>query len=175
MPFLMGHMMGGWLFGRLAQRAAKTRFTHLEWGLLLFGTLLPDVDHLFDWILHMQAHRLFTHSIAFLFVLFGGVYIVSCLFKFLNGSMDARRNAIMVTAGAMTHMVFDMALGAPGIALLWPYQAGIWLFGVGPLSDQSIFNFVMGNPKLAFAGAILDMCIGGAWIGYFFITKRIRF
>lgn len=175
MPFLMGHMVGGWLFGRFAQRVAKRELSHLEWGLLLFGTLLPDVDHLFDWLFQAQAHRLFTHSIVFLLVLFGGVYIVSNLFGFLNTSMDAKRNAIMVAAGAMTHMVLDMALGAPGTAFLWPHQVGLWLFGTGPLPDQAVFNIVTENPKLAFAGAIVDMCIGGAWIGYFFITKRIRF
>lgn len=175
MPFLMGHMVGGWLLGRLTQRITRVRFSHLEWGLLLFGSLLPDVDHLFDWIFKTLAHRTFSHSIMFLFVLFAGVYITSQLFKFLNEDMDAKRNAIMITFGAMTHMVLDMALGAPGIGLFWPSMTGVYLFGYSPLYDQSIMQFVLDHPIMAFVNALIDMCIGGAWIGYFFITKRIRF
>lgn len=175
MPFLMGHMTGGWLLGRLAQRITGVRFSHLEWGLLLFGTLLPDVDHLLDWVLKAQVHRTFSHSIVFLFVVFAGVYITSQAFKFLNEGMDAKRNAIIVTFGAMTHMILDMALGAPGIGFLWPNMTGVYLFGYAPLYDQSIMQFVTDHPKVAFIGALIDMCIGSAWIGYFFITKRIRF
>jgi hypothetical protein len=75
--------------------------------------------------------------------------------------MDARRNAIMATFGVMTHLILDMALGYPGIALFWPNLSGVYLFGIGPQQTQDVFETVIAGSKGSIAFMLFDMASKG--------------
>lgn len=174
MGYIMGHIVFGWLNGRFSQWVTRVRLTHLEWGLLIFGALLPDFDNILDWVLGWNMHRTFTHSIVFLFVTFAFIYIVSCLCMRFNKDMVPRRNAIFTTMGVLSHIVLDMTLRS-GVALFWPSIQSVYLFGIEPFRVMGVYNAIQAHPKLMFTGILIDMSIGGAWIGYLFIKKRIQF
>ena len=142
----------------------------------MFGSIFPDSDYLFDWILGTQLHRAFSHSlltaaIGFLAVFLGG--------KLLNKKFKNVRPFAYGLAfgfGILTHLVADMIMGFPGVALFWPLKIRFWLLGMGaenfittPLMERSKEKLIT---MVRFA--IFDMGLGVIWIGYLFFKKKIR-
>ena len=79
--FAFGHLFIGWLVGLFVGNIRGRKLSDLSWGILLFGSLLPDIDYLFDFVFNSGIHRTLTHSIFFLAVAFIVCYFV---LKFMN-------------------------------------------------------------------------------------------
>ena len=168
MPYAFGHMIGCWGLAKLYEKARRARIGHMEWGLLLFGAILPDADLLFDWTFGTTFHRGFMHSLLFALLVGLAVYAAA-------GSLKKTKPAsygLAIGLGIVTHIALDMTLGRPGIMIFWPYDMGFWFFGIAPYPPHTFFSE---NLARLLKSAILDMALGTAWLGYFWLRRRIRF
>lgn len=173
MPYAFGHLVGAWGLAKLYERLRRYSLSHLEWGLLLFGALVPDADLLLDWTVGSAHHRGLTHSL--LFALLAGLIVwgLAGALKSRYKSFRPKAYGVAIACGVMTHLFLDMALGSPGIRLLWPLEASLWLFGSLPSAPPS-YEF-SGQAAGSLKFAIVDMGLGAAWIGYLWLRKWIRF
>jgi len=67
MAFAFGHLIGAWLAGELVQKISNKKLPKQAWILLLLGGIIPDIDFIFQIILHEPIHRTITHSLFFAF------------------------------------------------------------------------------------------------------------
>ncbi len=168
MPFGFVHLISAWLAGKGYEIIKKTILSNYTWLFLLFGSILPDIDHLVDWTLNIQIHRSFTHSLFFAVIAGLGIYL---LFKLLK-HQECTKYAFAISCGILTHVLLDM-LSYPGIQLLWPSQLHFSITHIGYLAPQpSLFDLDL-QPLLKLA--IFDMGIGAAWLFYLALRKRIKF
>lgn len=172
MPYAFGHLIGCWGFAKLYEKLRNHTFSHLEWGLLLFGAILPDADLLLDWIFGYTTHRGLMHGLLFVLVAGLIVFGLAALLKKKYSTMKPVAYGFAISFGILTHLVLDMALGRPGIRLLWPSGLGVWFFGAMPYPPHTFFSEDLVR-LLKFA--IVDMALGTVWIGYFWLRKRIKF
>jgi hypothetical protein len=100
--FALGHMMFGYLFVRLSDRAFKTRTS--TWLALTVG-LIPDADLYFASL--GLEHHTYTHSILFWLPLIPLVYY--------------KREYIPACVGILQHMLDDMLVGT--VPILLPLSA----------------------------------------------------
>ncbi len=157
--FAFGHLFVGWLIGLFIGNIRGRKLSDLSWGFLLFGSLLPDIDYLFDWTFGSGVHRMFTHSLVFLLIAFIVCYFV---LKF----MKLEKYSWFFALGIFSHLVVDM---------FWPM--GVTLFW--PLLDFVSINFIsnyVGRIDISRTGfIILDMGLGVIWLSILFLQKRIKF
>jgi len=174
MPYASGHLIGCWGLAKLYEKAKGYAFSHLEWGLLLFGSILPDADLLIDWTFGTQLHRGPTHSLLFAIAVGLIVCGATAMLKHGQRSKQCKPMAygFAIAFGILTHILLDMTLGKPGIRLLWPSGLGVWFFGMAPYPPHSFFSE---NLSRLLRFAIVDMALGVLWLGYFWMRKRIRF
>ncbi len=170
MPYAFGHLTGCWIFAKIYERLKHTLFSHMEWGILLFGAILPDIDLLLDWTFDTAIHRWATHSLFFAIIIGLLTYSFFRIIKPFAKKVKPMSYGFCISFGILTHLVLDMALGSPGIQLFWPSHYGVWLFGMAPYPTNTFFDHDL-RPLLSFA--IFDMAIGTAWIGYLWMRKRI--
>ena len=171
MAFGFGHLIVGWLLGKLFEKISKSKLSWWCWGALILGSILPDVDLIIDWTLSLHIHRAFTHSLVF--ALFIG-FLVYVFFEALKVKEKSFNIALALGCGVCIHLIVDMFY-APGIMLLWPGKFIISYFSVVDYSPILLLPILTvetltGNLKEAF----LDMFLGVALVGYFFLTKRLK-
>ncbi|MBI4150076.1 metal-dependent hydrolase [Candidatus Woesearchaeota archaeon] len=172
MPYAFGHLMGCWAFAKLYEKLRKYAFSHMEWGLLLFGSIVPDADLLIDWAFGTTIHRGVMHSLFFSIIAGIIVYGLATALKQKYKTFKPAAYGFAIALGILTHIILDMVLGRPGIRALWPSTMGFWLFGMAPYPPHTFFsNDIVRLMKFA----IGDMALGTAWIGYFWLRKRIKF
>ncbi len=173
MPFAFGHLTFGWICGKLAELNKKFKLDRWMWFLLLFGAIFPDGDFLLDWIFKTQIHRSFSHSLLMAVVSFLVVFLVC---KLLKKKIKPLAYGLAFGLGILTHLVADMALGWPGVALFWPIQTRFWWFGLGASNYVSLGIGELTREKLILQlrMAIIDMGLGVAWIGYLFFRKKLK-
>src|SRR3989338_808517 len=124
MPFAFGHLMGTWFIGKITEWITKKKIDPLGWFVLLLGGLLPDMDHLVDWIFKISFHRYYMHTL--LFALYAGL-ITFLLFTILKSlkkdshiqSINPAYYAALITLGCTIHLALDMFY-TPGVMFLWP-------------------------------------------------------
>lgn len=179
MAFGFGHLIISWLTGRLVQWASKLKLakqvitlTRIEWALLLFGSILPDIDHVVDWTFGTHLHRVITHSIVFA-VLVGLLTAgLAQLLKKRYPFFAPVRYGVFIGLGILTHIVVDMATGHPGVGLIWPFDGFYYFFGFTPVYETTMF---VNNLYYDLQWAVLDIGLGAAWIAYFIVRDRIQF
>jgi membrane-bound metal-dependent hydrolase YbcI (DUF457 family) len=157
MVFAFGHLIGAWLIGKLFQLITKRKLSQNSWFFLLIGSIIPDIDFLFQFLFHNHFHRTLTHSIFFILLLPAIVYYG---FKLANDK-KAINYSYFLAIGICVHLVLD-SFSPQGVTLLWPY---IHLFSFQPYFETS--NGII--------NAIIDMFIGTSWIFYLFLNKKLKF
>ncbi|MBI1970696.1 metal-dependent hydrolase [Candidatus Woesearchaeota archaeon] len=179
MAFGFGHLIIAWLTGKLVQGASSLRhaakvikLTRIEWALLLFGAILPDADHLVDWTLGTNIHRVITHSIVFAGLVGLLVAGLAVILKKKYPFFSPIRYGLLIGLGVLTHIAADMAAGHPGVGLLWPLQGFTYFFGYVPSYATTMF---VDNIYRDLQWAIFDIGLGAAWLGYFVIRDKIQF
>ncbi len=172
MPYAFGHLIGCWGLAKLYEKVKGYAFSHLEWGLLLFGSILPDADLLIDWTLGTMIHRGVMHSVLFAIVAGVIVWGAATWLKPRFKTFNPVAYGFAISFGILTHLVLDMTLGRPGIQLVWPSGLGVWFFGMASYPPHTFFSNDMVR-LMKFA--IVDMALGVIWLGYFWVRKRIRF
>jgi len=172
MPYAFGHMIGCWGLAKLFAKLRNYTISHMEWGLLLFGAILPDADLLVDWTLGTLIHRGFTHSIFFSILAGIIVYGLARALKSKYKIFKPTAYGIAIAFGILTHVISDMMFGIPGIQVFWPSTIGYWFFGMAPYPPHTFMSL---NHAKLLIHAIIDMGLGTAWLGYFWIRKRVQF
>lgn len=164
MAFAFTHLLGAWIPGKIYERSKK--ISQLAWGLLLFGSILPDIDLLFQWVSGIPFHRTVTHSLLFAVIMGVVVYLTAVFWKMKKPA----KLGFAISLGILIHIIIDCMI-YPGTQLLWPYD--IWF---------SLGGFYSPGPVLGGGGvfasiyyAIADMGLGVAWMGYMFLQKKLRF
>ncbi len=156
--FAFGHLFIGWLIGLFVGNIRGKKLSDLSWGLLLFGSVLPDIDYLFDWVFSAGVHRMFTHSLLFVVVSFIVCYIV---LKF----MKLEKYSWLFALGIFSHVVVDM---------FWPM--GVTLFY--PFTNFISFNLIsnsVGGVGISRAGLLmLDSAFGIIWLSILFLKGKIK-
>ncbi len=172
MPFAFGHLTIAWLIGKIIEKIRNIKLLRPEWFLLLFGAIFPDIDFLLDWTLGTSLHRTFSHSIFMVLLGFLIIYFI-CLIFFKT--QNAKKLGIYFSLGILTHLIADMALGYPGLSLLWPLDYRIWFFGTmkGNLSLH-LGEITKEELSKRINLAIFDMGLGVVWIGYLFLKRKIK-
>ena len=172
MPFAFGHLIGAWLAGKGYEYFRKRKISSEAWFFLLFGSILPDIDYLFDWLLETSIHRTFTHSLLFVVT---GFLITFLLFKLLHHK-EHSSFALSLAAGIATHLFLDF-FSAKGIPLFWPSTLYISYVGTHYLAANAptLLNAPLATLQNRIKIAILDMALGTAWIFYFWWKKKIQF
>ena len=171
MPLGFVHLTVAWLAGKTFESIKKTKLSQLTWIFLLFGSILPDIDHLVDWTFQLQIHRSFTHSLFF--VVFSGS-IVYLLCRSLR-NVESKSFAIAISFGVLAHLLLDM-LSYPGIQLLWPSQLHFSITSMGYTGAQpSLFNLPLSQLRNLLKLAVVDMAVGTTWLFYFAFRKHIKF
>lgn len=179
MSFAFGHLVGGWVFGRFLEWSTKRSFSHTEWAILLFGSLLPDADLVVGWLFHSNLHRQFTHSLLFLAFCFVAVIAFGNLMALFSKQFFTMKTLIgaglALSAGVFTHLVLDMAFGAPGLPLFWPSQVGVWFFGMKPFSIGGLFagsrETILAQLKLS----VFEMGLGTLWLAWLWKNGILSF
>lgn len=179
MTFAFGHLIGGWLFGRFVEWSASRKFTNTEWAFLLFGALLPDVDFLIAWLFQFPAHRQLTHSLLFIVLCFVVVIALGNLVTFFSRHFFTAKtlvgSGIALSIGVFTHLILDMALGAPGIPLFWPSQIGVWFFGMKPFAINALFSGSKETLISQLKLAVVEMGLGVLWLAWLWKNGNLIF
>ena len=163
--FPFGHLIFAWAIGLLIQKVGNIKLSRLSWGLLFFGSLLPDIDFLFNWMFGLQVHRTFTHSLVFVLVGFFVAYLAMKNYK-------VGKEAFFVAVGIFSHTILDM-FSWPGTLLFWPF--GTW-FHVSGLN-----NLVMLAPtsiqtlSLEIILLYTDIVLGLIWLSYLYLKRKLKF
>ena len=172
MPFAFGHLIASWISGKIYEQFKRKKISHAAWFFLLLGSILPDIDYLFDWLLGTSVHRTFTHSLLFVMA---GFLITFLLFKFLHHK-EHSSFALAIAAGITTHLFLDF-FSAKGIPLLWPSALYVSSMGLHYLSASAptLLNAPIATLQHRIKIAILDMALGTAWLFYLWWKKKIQF
>ena len=170
MTFAFGHLIGAWTLGKIYEKVKSKKLSHLTWGFLLLGGILPDSDLVLDWIIKSELHRTITHSLLFAVLI--GVLV------FLVGKYVTKENkeiGIAIAAGITMHIFLDY-FSVYGIPLLWPYLLYFTPLGnyFNPVNG-GIMNQTLEQLQLTAKLSIVDMAIGTVWIGYLWFKKKIQF
>ena len=133
--------------------------------MLLFGSLLPDVDYLFSLFLGIPLHRGFTHSFVFLIISFFVVYIILNYYK-------RGKETMFFSFGVLSHLFLDLFF-ATGVLLFWPLGTWFSIYGISnianlPLIDASLF-------KSYIVRFSIDTFLGLIWLTYLYFNKKINF
>ena len=178
MPFAFGHLVFGWITGKIFEFKKRFIWGRFAWLALLFGAIFPDGDYLIQWTLGNAVHRQFTHSLLMIVVGFIIAYFISeLLIKYKNLDINPRIVGFAFALGIITHLFADMAMGEyPGVALLWPLNYRFWFFTISNASYSSL-PFVERN-----AGSLIntikimlvDMFLGVVWVGYLLWKNKIK-
>ncbi len=171
MVFAFGHLVGAWLLGKVFEKF-KRKLTRIEWALLLFGGILPDIDFLIEWTTNLYTHRLLTHSLTFALVTALTIFILAHLLKDRWKFFTPTSYSYAIFIGICIHLLLDMFYTA-GIPLFWPYQVWVSYFGINYELLLPAQNFE--TYKMLFKGAVLDMAIGTLWLGWFTVKKKIEY
>ncbi|MBI2572643.1 metal-dependent hydrolase [Candidatus Woesearchaeota archaeon] len=172
MPFASGHIIGGYILGKIAEKARKIPFSHYAWFFIIFGALLPDADFILEWVFNYDVHRTFTHSLFFVIVAPLCIYL---FFKIVKHK-EARIFALALGLGITSHLLLDV-VSDKGIPFLWPSEYhistynGIYLAQPTPsfldAPAESLRHFL----KLA----VLDMALGTTFLFYLWWKKKLVF
>ncbi len=175
MPYAFFHIVFGWLFGKLFEFSSSKKLNRFEWFLVIFGSILPDIDYLMEWTFGFRFHRLFTHSLLMLLLVFILSYLV---FKFFNTFKDknALKYSVLLTLGVFAHLLLDFAVSPiAGIPLLWPNTNFYGLFtGVQSYSQMMSIDYTAPILFMKLKLAILDMGVGVTWIFYLLYSGKIK-
>jgi membrane-bound metal-dependent hydrolase YbcI (DUF457 family) len=171
MPFAFVHLIGAWLIGLIFEKFSR-KLNRLEWALLLFGGILPDIDYLLQWIFDIHIHRVVSHSLLFGILVASLVMIITALLKKKYSFLNPRNCAIAIFVGVCTHLILDMIYRG-GVPLFWPYEVWISYFGIS--YEHFAIEETYEMYKLLFKGAVLDMGIGITWLGWLYFRKKIEF
>lgn len=172
MSFAFGHILGGWSFGKIAERVRKIQFSHYTWFFIIFGALLPDVDFLIDWVFKTDLHRTFSHSIFFLIAAPITTFI---LFHILNHP-EKKQFALALAIGILSHLTLDFFTNR-GIPLLWPslLHFSVYKIHYFDLATPSFLENDTAHLRTSLKLAVLDMTIGTAFLFYLWWRKKIKF
>ena len=168
MAFAFGHLIGGWVFGKLLEISKK--LSKVEWVVLLFGAILPDIDFLVEWTTNIEVHRLFTHSITFAIIATIVVFVIASLLK--NKNFNPKSCAALIFAGICVQLLLDMPYST-GVQLFWPYE--LWFSYFGIVSNYNPLPKTLESYKFLYKGAVLDMGLGVLWLGWLTFRKRINY
>lgn len=141
-------------------RDRRSRF----WGLLI-GSILPDVDMLYFYLIDREAthhHLYWTHLPVF--------WLSVCLAGIAIGAVLGNRSlTVFVTAlfaGTLLHLFLDTPLG--GVAWLYPFSAQLYHWVTIPATwNWWVWNFVF-HWTFLFEVAIC------AWAALLFVRRRHR-
>ncbi len=149
--FLLGHLGIGLGLAWLLSWRSPTR---IDYRLVLFGAILPDlIDKPLGYVLGLQT-RLWAHTFLFLF----GILALSFI--------PALRSWRLVGFGVATHLLLDEIWDLPGV--VW-YPAYGWSFPASPFSADVWFEALLHDPYIQ-VGEILGFAI----LVTFAWTKGIR-
>ncbi|MBT7170023.1 metal-dependent hydrolase [Candidatus Woesearchaeota archaeon] len=152
MAFAFGHLIGAWLAGELVQKISNKKLPKQAWILLLLGGIIPDIDFIFQIILHEPIHRTITHSLFFAFF----------------SLILTRKNkyGLFFSIGILIHIFLDLFTG-PGVQLLWPFNPWISIYE----TTQTV-SLIKGIQNLPLA--IIDMGLGFIWFVYLYTKGKIN-
>ncbi|PIZ51323.1 hypothetical protein COY27_03930 [Candidatus Woesearchaeota archaeon CG_4_10_14_0_2_um_filter_33_13] len=157
MVFAFGHLIGAWLIGKLIEIVGKRKISQNSWFFLLAGSILPDLDYLFNLFFKINFHRTMSHSFFFAVIISLIVYYgfnLICKRKAMN-------YAYFLFTGILIHLTLD-AFSPQGIPLLWPFPL---FFATHPYLETSS----------NIADAVMDMFLGTTWIFYLWLKNKIQF
>lgn len=169
MTFIFGHLIITWFFGKGIELFTKRKLNSFSWILLLIGGLLPDFDYPIAWILGIDIHRTFTHSLVFILVTF---FIASLVFMYHK---NKENYAFILSLGVLTHVLVDL-VSNQGVPLFWPLNYYISVFGISlGKSNVSMLSQNLAGTLISLKLAIVDMILGASWVFYLGIKGRIKF
>lgn len=179
MPYAFFHITFAWLLTKLYCFFRKIKIDSFGWFLIIFGSVLPDIDYLLEWVLHLQAHRLFTHSLLMLFAIFILSFFV---FWFMSSFHAVPKNKVLFYTGCFvfgvfSHILLDFVVSFKGgVPLFWPNTDFYGLLsGVKTYAELNNFNFMDSSylySKLKWA--ILDMALGVSFVFYMIYDKKLK-
>lgn len=179
MPYAFFHIVFSWILIKCCQFFTKIKINSFAWFLLFFGAVLPDIDYLLEWVLHLQAHRMFTHSLLMLVTVFVISFI---LFNVCYSFNIIEKKKILFYAGIFTfgvfsHLLLDFLISfRGGIPIFWP-NTDFYGFRSGVVSYASLINFNFMNPEYLLGKlkwTIFDMGIGVLWLFYLIYLGKIK-
>jgi len=176
MVFGLGHLIGGWIFGRIWQILNKIKLDSSTWFCLLLAAILPDIDFLIDWTFGLKIHRTFTHS--FLFAIMAGL-VFYMIFSFLRkngnkkyfGDINPIQIGLAFFIGISSHLFFD-AISSPGVPLFWPLSKYFSIFGITSFAGSAISEYPLTIKSIYWA--IFDMGLGSFWILWMTLRGRLK-
>ena len=165
-----GHLIGAWIFGKSFEFLTQKRLAQLPWFFLLFGAILPDVDLVIGWILNLEIHRTFTHSIVFALVMGFAAFIWCTLLK------EKNRTTITLALffGICIHIFIDL-ISQRGVMLFWPYEQFFsFINGFNYISHGPLFERSAEHLTRVLKSAIFDMGLGVTWVFFLWLKKDLR-
>ena len=171
MALAFGHLIGAWICGKIYEFARKEKISQIAWFWLLFGGILPDIDFIVEWILHIPYHRTFTHSIPFVILMSIALYLILKMYKDKN----AKNYSYAFAIGICIHIFIDM-FSNNGVQLLWPSPLYFsFIKGITQFTDIGMFSHSTQSLKSMLKLTIFDMGLGTTWLFSLWYTKKIRF
>jgi len=171
MSFAFGHLIFAWIIGKSFEFISKKKISHLTWGFLLFGSVLPDIDFILGDIFGEYMHRMFTHGLLFILPI---ALVTYFLVRTLNSKSAAKKTTVFIIIGMLSHLFIDLFY-FPGIQLFWPWNIFVYFFGAGYYTLADLAAISADKLALSIKRAIIDLGLGTAWIFFLWFRKKIRF
>lgn len=170
MSFASGHIIGGYLSGRIAEKIKNTKLPQSAWFFIILGALLPDSDFIIEWLFHTRIHRTLTHSLLFLIAVPLLTYLIFHILK----NPNKKTLALAIGIGIFSHLILDFCTIA-GIPLFYPFPTHFSIYGLSPPSPESFLNQDAAHLKTTLKFAVVDMALGAAFILYLWWRKKLKF
>ena len=133
--------------------------------LFIIGSMLPDVDVFYFYIVDHCAHhhhRYWTH-LPFFWIAF---YVIALVTAIVSRSRALALFATSLAAGILFHLILDTPMG--GLAWFYPYSDNlIYLTTVPAQYNWWVWNFIL---HWTFISELIVCCIAGAL--YFYRNER---
>jgi len=162
MGYAFMHIVFVWIFAKAYEKIKKYSFSHIEWALIIFIALLPDIDLLYDWTFGTSVHRMFLSSLVFFALALIASFILVRIWKKLPENLP-----IITLIGISSHFILDM-VSPIGIQLLWPLPYWISFTGIKGLS------VIPYDYPLFFKFMVVDMAIGTAWLLFLILKNKFK-
>jgi membrane-bound metal-dependent hydrolase YbcI (DUF457 family) len=172
MTFAFGHLVGGWITGKVWKYFNRP-LSKATFFTLLLGAVLPDIDLVPYFLLDIELHRTFTHSFLFAILL---PLVVCFILSFLKKHYRLRIDPLMISCalslGILTHLLLD-TISIPGVPLLWPLNYYFGYFGILTITKSVMVEYPL-SLLTDMNWIIFDMGIGTAWILYLILKGEMR-
>jgi len=180
MSSIVGHTaVGAAIY--LAGNRSCDRDVHWALPVLVLLSVLPDVDYILNWGLHIGLHSRVSHSLVFSLVVSGLAWYCSVAIRRTTPHAPSLQAILLAS---LSHPVLDVLVGVHPLPLFWPLAQWAITSPVGLLPSAgglSLFNYYLWRNLLIELGVLVPVLaalvsiVRGTNVGAFMYNALVIF